>query len=200
MHLFKLGSILILLTAGSALASTIEYTFIGTGSGTVGAFSFFDVSVTVQVLGNTTGVVTEGPGVFINPGTTSVIIPGVGDVVVTDATQMFSNIESGIGIGDNTSDLAMFYLSPSGGYNLMTNYGPLFNATPGAADQFHGIGTADGILNMSLWENVTFTATLAPEPSTLSTFLLVGLAGLGIRLWLYRGAANQRRRRLSSGS
>ena len=177
--MLKLASVLLLITAGSALASTIEYTFLGTGSGTVGTFSFSNVPITIEVLGNTLGVVNKGPGVFINPGVTSLFIPGVGDVTVTDSTQMFSNTGSGIGIGDVTTNLAMFYLSPSGGYNLGTDYGPLFNASPGAASQFNNIPTTDGTLDVSVWENVTFTATVTPEPSTVALMLL----GLGFLVW-----------------
>jgi hypothetical protein len=177
--MFKLASLLLLVTAGSAVASTIEYTFAGTGSGTVGTFTFSDVPITIEVLGNTLAVSKQGPGEYINPGITTLFIPGIGDVTVTDSTQMFSNIESGIGIGDNTANFAMFYLSPSDGYNLETDFGPLFNATPGAVDQFHSIRTTDGTLDMSLWENVTFTALVTPEPSTVALMLL----GLGVLVW-----------------
>jgi hypothetical protein len=179
-RIFKLASTLVLLTAGAALGSTIEYTFVGTGSGTVCTFSFTDVLITIDVFGNTLGVSREGLGAYVNPTLTDLFIPGIGRVIVTDPTQMFSNTDTGIGIGDNFTDLAMFYLSPSDGYNLRTDFGPLFNATPGAADQFHTIRTSDGTLDMSLWENVTFTATVVPEPSTLALTFAVALAGLAI--------------------
>ena len=172
--MIKLASILVLFTAGPALCSPIVYTFEGTGSGTVGALSFFDVHITIEVFGNTLGVFREGFQEYVNPVLTDLFIPGIGLVNVTDTTQMFSNIETGIGIGDDRTDVALFYLSPADGYNLKTDFGPLFNADPGAGDQFRGVRTTDGTLNLSLWENVTFTATVVPEPSTL-TLWLVGL-------------------------
>jgi hypothetical protein len=45
---------------------------------------------------------------------------------------MFSNSGSGIGIGD-MQPVLLFFLSPSSSCNLATNFGPLFNASPGAA-------------------------------------------------------------------
>ena len=60
-------------------------------------------------------------------------IAGIGSITATGSTEMFSNSGSGIGIGDNAMGLGRFFLSPSTSYNLATNFGPLFNASPGAA-------------------------------------------------------------------
>ncbi len=59
-------------------------------------------------------------------------IAGIGSITVTVSTQMFSNSGSGIGIGD-MQPVLLFFLSPSSSYNLATNFGPLYNASPGAA-------------------------------------------------------------------
>jgi hypothetical protein len=176
---------LVLLTAGTVSADSIMYTFTGTGSGSVGTSNFTNQSVTITVLGATENVTNPLPSVFANRSLgTSIGISGIATVSVLDLTNMFSNsapLGAGIGLGDSTTGFALFGLVPANSYNLMADFGPLFNASPVAAGQFNNIPTTDGTLDMTSWTNVTFNAALSPVPEPGSALLLaVGLLGAAL--------------------
>jgi len=174
---------LVLLTAATASADPIIYTFNGTGSGTVGTSNFFRQPITITVLGNTENVINAMAGIFVNASlNTSIDIPGIAPIRVEDLTNMFSNStpnSAGIGIGDSTLHLALFGLIPANSYNLTSDFGPLFNANPVAATEFVNVATSEGTLDMTSWTNVTFNASLSPVPE-LGSVLLLGAGLLGV--------------------
>src|ERR1035438_4903725 len=81
---------LLFLGAGPAVAGSITYTEESMASGTVGTNSFFDVFVTLTMVGDTANV-TGGGGFFTNYGTMTINIPGTGFATFTDITSVFVN-------------------------------------------------------------------------------------------------------------
>jgi hypothetical protein len=204
-----------------AHAVPITYMQTGTASGMLGATPFTDAFVTVTLTGDTTNVVPELFGAFnctfcfVNVGTVTVEIPGVGTATITDPTGIWAfgqpvdldddpatpelpgvvigtlddppATDSFTGIG-GTSSMALL------GYDLTTSIGPV---------PFGGVGYAEGLfLNTTLGtlifaENIstdadgTFTATVGvaevPEPATLFLF------GSGIAAFAARGRRRGRR-------
>ena len=63
------------------------------------------------------------------------------------------------------------------GYGLNTPIGPVLEVSPTNVDQFHDVSTSGGLLKFTSISAVTFTAIIAPEPSTL---LLLGISAISL--------------------
>jgi hypothetical protein len=72
--------------AAPAAASPIEYTETATGSGTLNGTNFTNDLITITAFGDTTGVITVGPGFFANPGVVATVtVSGVGSDTLKNA-------------------------------------------------------------------------------------------------------------------
>ena len=221
---FSRAAVLIVALCGFvpvAHAAPITYVQTGTASGVIGATPFTDVFVTLTLTGDTNNVVPELFGPFnctfcyVNEGTVTIDIPGVGTATVTDATGVWvfgqpvdidddpatpelpavvigtlddpPLTDSFTGIGGTGSMLLL-------GYDLTTSIGPVSSALLGGVGYPLGlfVNTNLGVLtfaeNLSTDSDGTFTATVAVAevPEPATLFLF----GSGIAAY----AARARRR------
>jgi|SRR5688500_13322465 len=207
-----------------AHAAPITYVQTGTASGMIGATSFTDAFVTVTVTGDTTNVVPEPfgefacPFCFVNLGTTTVEIPGVGTATVTDpagiwvfgqpvdvddnpATPDLPGViigtvdeppatDSFTGIG-GTGSMALL------GYDLTTSIGPVSSALLGGVGYPPSLflNTNLGVLrfaeNISTDAQGTFTATVGVTAVPEPATLL--LFGSGLAAFAARARRRARR-------
>ncbi len=179
-------------SALSAAAQNITYTFTGVGSGTLGAQSFastgFSFSVTV-------------PTASVDPAAFGVGTPGVKNLVMNftintvgsgtvSGAYVFNNKSAGVVGFGNTAKSDLINLRGLPGmatYDLVTAYGPQ-TATGSNLffSQFINLATSAGALTMSSVATATFAATtgtpsdpgVIPEPSTYA-LLGTGLIALG---------------------
>ena len=197
-RVFPLFSIVLASGLQVANAGTIIYT--GTGgtiSGTIGSTSFTDAAFTITTISDTSTVVdlsalNSGDPLFVNPGTTSIEIDGVGLAVFTvdEYGAFFQQVPgyvSAVGFADITSLLGIagsFYDPAAPVYDLVT--------TPFSQDGiFFSAGgpfpTDLGDLVIADYDGTfTFTASTVPEPSSLA------LAGSAVSLFLLRAARRRR--------
>ncbi len=217
---FSRAAVLIVALCGFvpvAHAAPITYVQTGTASGMLGATSFTDVFVTVTLTGDTNNVVPElfgsfnCPFCYVNEGTVTIDIPGVGTATVTDPTAIWvfgqpvdidddpatpelpgaiigtlddpPATDSFTGIG-GTGAMALL------GYDLTTSIGPVSTALLGGVGYPPSLflNTNLGILtfaeNLSTDSDGTFTATVAVAevPEPATLFLFgSGVAALAAR-------------------
>ena len=217
----------LLVCVPAAHAVPITYVQTGTASGMIGATPFNEALVTVTVTGDTTNVVPElfGPFncafCFVNVGTTTVNIAGVGTATVTDPTAVWAFAQPVdldddpatpdlpavvIGSIDNPPATDSFTgLAGTGnmallGYDLTTPIGPVFSALLGGVgyppDLF--LNTTLGMLTFA--ENLTndpdgsFTATVA-TPTAVPEPATLLLFGSGVAAFAARTRSRRAARR-----
>ena len=196
--------------AAPTQAATITYTETSIASGTLGGTPFTDALVTIELTGDTSGVIEPEPvalpGFFSNAGIATLTIDGLGTATFNSPDgysailfppaaipicPCFSIFEGGTGI------FGLFDPSLTG-YDLRSAFGPLTSTGGGLATNPDGspvaFSTTAGILFLTDGgDSVTFTATVAPtavpEPASLSLFAIGALSAI---------AARRRRRRQNS--
>lgn len=177
---FPMKSYLLLLVfsvATQSFGTPIQYTFSGTGSGTIGLTNFSGPTSFVA-LGDTNGITAIVQAAQNSSLSTTIEISGVGAIAITDLI-VIGSVPSGVVFNDTTIGRVLFSVTSPSFYNLMSNFGPIFDAMPLSVDQFRNVGTSAGMLNVTSWADVTFTASVVPEPRTLELLLSAAIALLG---------------------
>jgi hypothetical protein len=178
----------IVLSLAIASAGTITVVDSATASGSLGSTSFDDSLITLTLTGNTSGVANFGGGLFDLLPEAPVTI----NIASLDTTATFTDevtvvvAETGeiAGFLDNTllalnrpDDILSTTNSVFGTYDLTTSIGPVTGAGFSGTSIF---GTNEGGLQITAVGESTFTATVVPEPTTL-TLMGLGLACLAVR-------------------
>jgi len=179
-------SFILVLLAGTSIAnaSSINYIFQATGTGSLGGTQFSNASFTLTVVGDTDNVQNEGGGLFLNAATSAQIaIQGFQVADFTTLVGMF-DYQPGNALGlqraPQMADILDLSDPAFSSYDLTTPIGPLLVANPfiGQFNCDRGcIETSQGELEFTDMSSVTFSATTVPEPGTL---VLVGAGVLGL--------------------
>ena len=186
--------------AAPTQAAPITYTTESIASGTLGATPFTNVLVTVELTADTSGVIEPVPGIFVNQGTATVTIDGLGTAAFNDPNgyaavffpqSVLPNCPCFAFFDDAAnfpaSGTAIFGLADAGlaGFDLQSAFGPLTGTGIGLATNPDGSPvafstTAGNLLLTDGGDPVTLTVTVAPtavpEPASLS-LLAVGALG-----------------------
>jgi hypothetical protein len=188
---------IILLPAG-VLASTLDYTFSGVGSGTISGntnTTFSDADFTVSFTENTSAITSPDTGYYEYAGIDGTFTEGSYTTTFTDDTiEVNGNPNTGMGsyetvflfASDNSNSIGISENPALLGYTLATpvttgvqtsNIGAFsdatgFSTTTGDSVQFTGLTSLD------------FTAaqptSAVPEPSSLALLLIAGLGGIAV--------------------
>jgi hypothetical protein len=175
-HIFIIGIVSAAL-CWTAAASPATYTLSGTGTGSLGADPFSDVSFTITATADTSDI-TESLGVFmVSNSIATLFVSGVGTATFTIPTWTVDNTANGAGISAPNQDRLIL---GDGNKPAFTTYDLGSSLTPvlGTPAFNPGIGfaTTVGDFSLSSVSAVSFQAEVVPEPSA---FALLGLASLG---------------------
>ncbi len=124
------------LTPGQ-VGSDIDYILTGTGTGSIGQTNFVNADFTITVWANTADVSVLVPNVFVVKGLAAQIeIDGVGTATVTGDFGVFTNDPNNVvgfqSYSGNTPSADYYHIRniQNNGYDLTTNFGPVFDNTP----------------------------------------------------------------------
>jgi hypothetical protein len=183
----------ILLLCVVASAGPITFTEQATHSGSLGGVNFANSLITIVLNGDTSTVFMSSAGVFIDFGTATVTVAGIGTATFTDEMEAFSDENSGAaGIADHnnsvqTDTITMFTdNSAFTGYFLEAPIGPLTGL-----GGFTGISfptTSGAFVEANVGGNSTFSASAAstaPEPAS-HVLLAIGFACIFAVHWFAR--------------
>jgi len=200
-----IGALLVLASVKTVSATTITFTFAGTGSGDVGGTnfvggtSFTNQPFTITAIADTTNITSCGaPCIYVDSTSSTIAITGFSLANVTSGTRVFDNFALGYSrAGAGGKDLLNMADPAFLTYGLSTSLGPIFNAipiiiVPNQFDCAFGCVTSNlGNIEFSSITNVTFNAVTGaagvPEPATL-TLLGIGSLAVGIARRLRRKA------------
>jgi hypothetical protein len=189
MWIMRVGSrigvhlVVLLWTAGSALAAPITITFEGIGSGTFAGTSFSDQFFIIEILAETEDAYAPLPGVVALPGnSTTVIVSGFGLANVTSQTAFFvSNAGGGVGWMNTDSGLDVLDMAcdiDCSTWDGTTSFGPVTD--PGPSLNGVDVGTDQGALNLSMsFLGLTMRADVAETPPALPGMGFAGSLLLG---------------------
>jgi len=159
-------------------AEPILFTFSGTGGGSAGGTSFANAPFSIQFFGDTTGVTPTGTGSFsIQDSVSTLYVEGIGAGSFAVDMRMFALQSGTVGFGVEGGNTLLVLTGPAlAGYDLKSSFVPATFAGVGAdpLERFRNIGTTLGPVSLTSAQDVTFSATMVPEPSTVG--LLVAAA------------------------
>lgn len=185
-RLIKCGFLVVVLMFASTVmrADSINYTFAGTGSGTLNGSSFSNDAFTVSINGDTANVAFQNDlGAFaIENLAGTIALSGIGTASFTAPLFVFGgNGADEIGFGNLSQGNLIAAFSTGQGlasYELASNFGPVPIINNNLI-QFSGVATSLGLLGYATMSNVTFQSTVSPVPEPSSMLLLVtGLLGV----------------------
>jgi len=184
LRMWKLAA-LMMTVAACSYADMITFTHSGFGFVSVGAEPFTFTDFTITDVGDTANRIAFAGGFFIN--TSAVIfLDGIGTFDILTPTRTFvSNTAKEVGFGRATgSDL---YDGPTaavlGTWDMLSSIGPLTGSAVVATWASPPVNTSGGLITfMSRSNATTFTATVAPEPSSLIP-LGMGLIAIAGTAW-----------------
>ena len=196
--------------AAPTQAAPITYTETSIASGTLGGTPFTNVLVTVELTADTAGVIEPAPGVFVNQGTATVTIDGLGPATFNDPNgyaavffpqSVLPNCPCFAFFDDAanfpSSGTAIFGLGDAGlaGFDLQSAFGPLTGTGIGLATNPDNSPvafstTAGNLLLTDGGDPVTLTVTVAPVPTAVPEPASLSLLAVGAL-----GALTARRRR-----
>jgi PEP-CTERM motif len=185
----------------SGYTAEIEFVETGIGSGSIGTTSFSNSTFTITSFADTTNrLLDTSTSAFvysIDHDSSEIAINGVGTFQFLSKTRTYVN---------NTKSTVGFSRGPSGSLSALDLYNGLTNPAFGTWDMLSSIGPITGTTKLLQWNDFesavqtnagqlifnsannisgSFSATIVPEPSTL-TLLALGVVGLVVARWRAR--------------
>lgn len=181
----KVGAAMLIMASLPAIAAPINYLYQGTASGSLDGQSFDSVGFTITAFADTDNIQPWDPANLQNTHISATInVDGFGSYDFEEATHTW--IADGFGGGFGL-DLSFNIITinanalANSGYNLGTDFGPVFEDSPNIIFPFAGVLTTGGLLSFTDMNDVTFSASLTqvPVPGAIWLFgtALVGLFG-----------------------
>lgn len=169
----------------SAWAVPITYILSGTGTGSVGATPFADAAFTIRVFADTGSIAQSSPLFQVEAISSTVDVTGFPSAVFTvDERVLVAQDVPALAFSRSLSrggnDLLDIENAAFANYDLRSTFGPVFDPAPFAVSQFWGEPSTLGNVAFTSARDVTFTATVVPEPSSLA------LVGIGLFATLRR--------------
>lgn len=186
-----LASLFVLFLCGDLFAKTQTFTFVGTGSGSLGATTFVDAGFKVTAIGDTEDRL-QIPGTnafYIDHSEASIEIDGIGKLAFEIPTRTLFNTQFRIvafsAQFENTDLVQLRDNAPLGNWDLVSSIGPLTGYGRNLGWWRLSVLTDAGVLSFDDAEgfNMTFSSTVVPEPSSFC--LCIGsivLLGIGRRV------------------
>jgi hypothetical protein len=171
---------LLMCWVGGVCAAPLEVDISATGTGTIGGVPFSNSIFLIRMYADTANRQLVQPGIYhISPVASSIEIWGIGTASFTLGTRVFVNNPNQIAgfsrAGTTGSDILDVDGSAFSTWDLLSDVGPVFDATPHPVSQASGLATTLGTLNFTAYSNSTFTANVVPEPGAVM-LLILGLA------------------------
>jgi len=174
-------------------AGPITFTISTTGSGTLGASTFTDATITFTQVSDTALIGSCFSAIDLcSPTSTAntLTLQGLGTFTITDPTRFFDNPGGSVGVDDSNTfiDAISEHDAAFVSYNMQTALGPISNTV--SSPKYTGMGTSGGAFSYTGNSTVaTFRAvtgvSAVPEPGSLG--LALGGAMLGLFLKFSRG-------------
>lgn len=172
----------LLLSCGLSHAVAMLYTFTGTGTGSVNGASFTDTTFSIRLW--VPNVVYDNTIYYAEASSTALEITGTGSGSFTKPVRAFFNTGGAIvGISNSATgnDLLNIQNEFFRGYNMKRDLGPR-SVGDAYLTLFRNYATTLGNFSLTKATDMTFTATVIPEPSSpILGFTALAAAAAGSR-------------------
>lgn len=167
------------LSGPGAYALPVTYQFSGTANGDVSGVTFGNAAFTIRVVTDTDGIFELSPGIFrVESFASSIDLAGfgLGQFITPHAVFVNQDVPAlGFAAGLDLLDL---FEPAFATYDLSSSFGPIFEASPVAVEQFTNQPTTLGAITFFSAHSVTFVATVVPEASTATLFVVGAAANM----------------------